>query len=86
MIDLKRIDFFNNIDVKQSLEIEAMGIAGGEECGPRPAADWSLDLTAECLSGGDCNGSFDFRALRWLDAHSAIEDLARLCPGNDRAS
>ena len=32
------------------------------------------------------NGSFDSWALRWLDAHSAIEDSARLCPGNDRAS
>jgi hypothetical protein len=32
------------------------------------------------------NDSFDSRALRWLDAHSAIEDSARLCPGNDRAS
>ena len=32
------------------------------------------------------NGSFDSWALRWLDAHSAIEDSGRLCSGNDRAS
>jgi hypothetical protein len=41
---------------------------------------------AQCLPEVIRNGSFDFRALRWLDVDSAIEDSARLCPGNDRAS